>query len=289
MNAGGAATRATPPSTGDELGLKILGELDSSMEYECVLGRSEKEICECRAEMQRGVVPRAFSFPPSTPLSPRTPQDFALLAEKLGLETAGPSLWERLTEKVLNYPTKCAPVKEVFAGMLRTVAKRDLEANKKLSRPLFASLISVLSRSTALFSKAILLPLIRPEAPEHRISGDEALVIARVIMKARTRREHMEAFIEELLELSPSAITSTILTAILIKQLKLSAGTADRVADYVAEGVRASGTYLTWNKMVLVFARNYPKVPGLSEVARLYASIPNPSKIEVEIVKTLSL
>jgi len=272
-----------------DVGMLVLSELENGEDYESIVSRNLAEIESLKKEIKKGVLPKVFSIPSQSALAPKDEKDFELLVEMLDLKNAPYSFIEKVTEKMLTYPAKYLAVKRVFASLLREVVVAHLSRDRRLDRLLFKSLMLVVSRSSPLFSQTIAMPLLCAPEPESggRLSSSGVQILARVIMKARTNRDYMQVFVEDLLKVEPSPSLSTMLMSVFIKKLRFGGELLAKCRAYIVESCRERGTYLAWNNMVLAFVRAYAGAVDAEDILRFYESVRDRKEIEQEIIEEI--
>jgi Bystin len=268
------------------VGALVLDLLESGNDYESVASRNLEEVEEAKMEIKGGSLPKLFSVPSKSVLAPKCERDFGVLLEMLDMKRAPYAVIEKLTEKVLSYPQKYEGVKRLFGGVLREIVLAHLAKDRRLDRLLFKSLMLLVSRNPAVFSQTIVLPLLSSPDAE-RFSIYRTQILARVVMKAKTNRDYMQVFVEDLMRLPPSPAASTLLMAVFIKKLKLGTETLEAWRDYALQCCKERGLYLAWNNMVLAFARGYADRVDMSSILCFYEALREKREIEKEIIEEI--
>lgn len=264
------------------IGQKIISELSSGNGFYDRLNRNTEEIEEIEEieeQLETGVMPGVFKLhSKSVNVSPKTPEEYLELLSLVDIKKAQAKVFKEIVDRVVGYPISYLSVKRRVAEELRVLSMEYIQKKKKLECSLFRAHIQILSRCTITYFTDIIKPI-----SEEGMTNTVSLIISRVIMKSTPDRIYMEEVLLSMLNLERTHSIYTLLTAILIKNIQFKQETVERVYSYILEGpVEAEKRYLAWNKVVLIFVRNYKRQIPLEPIREIYAGSKLPIEIEIQ-------
>lgn len=265
------------------LGHKVITELSTGNSYYDILNRNIEEIDKIEEELRTGVLPSVFRLHSKESLiAPKSAEEYLDLLLLVDINQAQTKIAKEIVERVMGYPSSYYDVKRKITEKLRERSLEYIKKNKKLECSLFKAHIQILSRCTKAYFAGMIKPLV-----EGGMNSTLSLILSRVIMKSTPERAYMDELLLSMLRLERTHAVYTLLTSILIKNVQFKQETVDKIYEYVLEGPSAQEQrYLAWNKVVLIFLRNYKKQIDLAALKEIYAHAESP--IEVEIGKELS-
>lgn len=261
------------------IGQQVISELSSGNGFYDRLNRNTEEIEMIEEQLENGTMPSIFKLhSKSTNVSPKSPEEYLEILSLIDIKKSQPKIFKEIVDRVVGYPISYYSVKRKVVEELRVRSMEYIQKNKKLECSLFRAHIQVLSRCTPSYFDDVIKPIC-----ENGMTNLVALIISRVIMKSTPERAYMEEMLLSMLGIGRSHSLYTLLTALLIKNIQFKQETVDRVYEYILDGpMIEEQRYLAWNKVVLVFIRNYKRQVCLDPLRDIYAEAKLPIEKEIE-------
>ncbi|KAI5193230.1 hypothetical protein NEMIN01_2427 [Nematocida minor] len=261
------------------IGQKVLEELSSGNSFYDRLNRHTDEIEGIEEQLEMGVMPSIFRLhSKSSAITPKSPEEYLEILSLIDIKKAQPKVLKEIVDRVLGYPTSYYSVKRKVVEEVRIRSMEYIHKNKKLECSLFRAHIQILSRCTNAYFADVIKPIC-----EEGMTNTVSLIISRVLMKSTPERVYMEEMLLSILALQRTHSVYTLLTAILIKNIQFKQETVDVVYEYILDGPEiAEQRFLAWNKVVLIFIRNYKKQVDLQPIKEMYAETVSPIEKEIE-------
>ncbi|KAI5160634.1 essential nuclear protein 1 [Nematocida ausubeli] len=266
------------------IGQEIISELLNDKGYFQKLDRNSYEIEKIEEQLRGGMMPSIFKLhSKESVVAPQSAEEYMEILSLVDIKQAQVKVIKEIVERVMGYPINYYAVKRKVTEALRERSMEYIRKNKKLEASLFKAHVLVISRCCRAYFDEIIMPLCK-----EGMTSTVALIISRVIMRCTSEKSHMEELLRKVMQLEKSHSVYTLLTAILIKKIQFGQRVIDEVHEYVLqESAGAEGPrFLAWNKVVLVFVRNYKTKIDQSGLREIYSQAESP--IEVEILKELS-
>ncbi|OAG31014.1 essential nuclear protein 1 [Nematocida sp. ERTm5] len=265
------------------IGQEIMAELMNDEGYFLKLDRNSEEIAKIEEELRTGTLPSIFKLHShKSVIAPHSAEDYLELLLVIDIKQAQVKVLKEIVERVMSYPLAYYQVKKRVTELLREKSMEYIRKHKKLEISLFKAHVMIMSRC----SKAYFSGMIKPLCDEG-MSNNIALILSRVIMKCTCEKGHMEDMLRNIMVLERTHSVYILITAILIKGIRFSQDIIDDVHQYILDELQNTSTrYLAWNKVVLVFIRNYKNQVDTSLLIDIYREPTSP--IEIEILKELN-
>ncbi|KAH9387311.1 uncharacterized protein NEMAJ01_2207 [Nematocida major] len=264
------------------IGQQVLAELNDGSNYYDMLNRNMDELDKIEQQMKEGSLPSIFRLhSKESMLAPKTPEEFMDVLALIDINVAQPKTAKEIVERVMGYPLSYYEVKKRVTDSIRIRSVEYIKKNKKLECSLFKAHVQILNRCTNAYFEGVIKPLIKNGMP-----SSLSLIISRVIMKSTPDKAYMEEFLGKLMGLTRTHSVYTLITAVLIKNIQFRQETLNAIYEYVLEGLlQPNQRFLAWNKVVLIFVRNYKKHIPHEGILGIYEG--TTSAIELEIRKEL--